>query len=86
MERIEIPFDLLTADALKGLIEEFVSREGTDYGQGEFSLEAKAASVRRQLEAGAAVIVYDPADESCNIVLRDEIRARQPSLSFPKTP
>lgn len=76
METIEIPFDLLTADALKGLIEEFVSREGTDYGQGEFTLEAKAASVKRQLEAGVAVIVYDPADESCNIVLKDEMRAR----------
>lgn len=75
MERIEIPFDLLTRDALRGLIEEFVSREGTDYGQGEYSLQAKSASVRRQLEAGKAVIVYDPATESCNIVLKDELRA-----------
>lgn len=74
-EKIEIPFHLLTADALKGLIEEFVSREGTDYGQGEYTLEAKAASVRKQLENGRAVIVYDPAAEGCNIVLREELRS-----------
>ncbi len=76
MENIEIPFELLTEDALRGLIEEFVSREGTDYGQGEYSLEAKAAAVRRQLEAGRAVIVYDPETESCNIVLKDELSTR----------
>ena len=73
MERIEIPFDLLTDDALKGLIEEFVSREGTDYGQGEYTIDAKAASVRKQLKAGGAVIVYDPATEGCNIVLKEEL-------------
>lgn len=73
MERIEIPFHLLTEDALKGLIEEFVSREGTDYGQSDHTLEAKAASVRKQLAAGGAVIVYDPVTEGCNIVLKEEL-------------
>lgn len=73
MERIEVPFALLTEDALKGLIEEFVSREGTDYGQSEHTLEAKAASVRKQLAAGKAVIVYDPATEGCNIMLKEEL-------------
>ncbi|CAG1064633.1 hypothetical protein BAC1_00195 [uncultured bacterium] len=74
-ERIEIPFHLLTADALKGLIEEFVSREGTDYGQGEYTFEGKAASVKKQLESGRAVILYDPVTEGCNIVLREELRS-----------
>lgn len=73
MEHIEIPFHLLTDDALKGLIEEFVSREGTDYGQGVYSMEQKAASVRKQLETGKAVIVYDPVTEGCNIVLKEEL-------------
>jgi uncharacterized protein YheU (UPF0270 family) len=73
MERLEIPCNLLTEDALKGLIEEFVSREGTDYGQGVYTLEAKAASVRKQLAAGKAVIVYDPETECCNIVLKEEL-------------
>lgn len=73
MERVEIPFNLLTDDALKGLIEEFVSREGTDYGQSEHTLDAKSASVRKQLATGRAVIVYDPATECCNIVLKEEL-------------
>jgi len=74
MDAIEIPFGLLSGDALRGLIDEFVSREGTDYGQGEHTLDEKAASVRRQLENGRAVIVYDPATENCNIVLKEEIK------------
>lgn len=73
MERLEIPFNLLTDDALKGLVEEFVSREGTDYGQGDYTLEAKAASVKKQLATGKAVIVYDPDTECCNIVLKEEL-------------
>lgn len=73
MERLEIPVHLLTEDTLKALIEEFVSREGTDYGQSAYTIEAKAAMVRKQLEAGRAVIVYDPATEGCNIVLKEEL-------------
>lgn len=74
MDAIEIPFGLLSDDALRGLIEEFVSREGTDYGQRDHTLDEKAASVRRQLEDGRAVIVYDPATENCNIVLKENVR------------
>lgn len=74
MDAIEIPFGLLSNDALRGLVEEFVSREGTDYGQGDHTLDEKAASVRRQLEDGRAVIVYDPATEGCNIVLKENVK------------
>jgi len=51
-----------------------LSREGTDYGQGEYTLERKAASVRAQLENGRAVIVYDQATGGCNIMLREEMK------------
>jgi uncharacterized protein len=74
-ESVEIPFRLLSEEALKGLIEEFVSREGTDYGQGEYTLGQKAASIRRQLETGRAVIVYDPITEGCNIALKEDIKS-----------
>lgn len=72
-EYLEIPVHLLTDEALNGLIEEFVSREGTDYGQSEYSLGQKAASVRRQLETGRAVVVYDPTTEGCNIILKEDL-------------
>jgi len=68
---VVIPFQRLSAEALTGLIEAYVSREGTDYGHGAApSLSRKVAQVRRQLEEGTAVIVFDPALQNCNIIPR----------------
>ena len=64
----EIPIQSLSEDALAGVIEAFVLREGTDYGHGEYSLARKCAAVRRQLEHGEARLVYDEATRSPNIV------------------
>jgi uncharacterized protein YheU (UPF0270 family) len=58
----------LSEGALNGLIEEFVSREGTDYGFQEKSFESKVRDVRRQLECGEARIVFDLVEETANIV------------------
>jgi uncharacterized protein YheU (UPF0270 family) len=66
---IVIPVDSLSADALRGLIESFVLREGTDYGEVERSHEQKITDVRRQLERGEARIEFDPKTESVNLVL-----------------
>ena len=65
-----VPVDYrdLSPQALRGLIEEFVSREGTDYGLEERSFEAKVRDVERQLESGEARIVFDLLQESANIV------------------
>ncbi|MBX7191175.1 MAG: YheU family protein [Sandaracinaceae bacterium] len=71
-EPIEIPFDRLSAAAQRGVIEEFVTREGTDYGHVEVSLEDKAASVRRQIERGEVVLLFDPKSERVNLVTRRE--------------
>jgi uncharacterized protein YheU (UPF0270 family) len=57
-----IPHRMLSPDALRGVIEAFVTREGTDYGVQEVSLETKVLQVQQQLEAGTAVIVYDGVD------------------------
>jgi uncharacterized protein YheU (UPF0270 family) len=53
---------------LRGVIESFVLREGTDYGEQEFSLEQKVAHVLRQLQRGEARVIFDPASESIDIV------------------
>jgi hypothetical protein len=63
-----IPSDRLSPEALQGLIEEFITREGTDYGMREVALESKVSSVRRQLAAGFAVIVFNPETETTTIV------------------
>lgn len=67
-----IPHAQLSADALNGLIEEFVSRDGTDYGIDEISLAEKTRQVLRQLDQGKIVIVFDAATESCNIVRKED--------------
>ena len=68
LEPVEVPYTALSAEALRGLVEEFVTRDGTDYGVRERSLEEKARDVMRQLERGEVKIVFDPASRSANIV------------------
>ncbi|HWW29311.1 MAG TPA: YheU family protein [Steroidobacteraceae bacterium] len=63
-----VPYTELSADLLHAVIESFVLREGTDYGEKEFSLEDKVARVVTQLKKGEAKIVFDPESESITIV------------------
>ncbi len=65
---VEVPHTALSAETLTGVIEEFVTRAGTDYGTHERTLEEKMADVRRQLERGEAVIVFDPESGTTSIV------------------
>lgn len=67
-----IPYQQLSHEALKGLMEEFITREGTDYGHEAPSLAEKVAQVERQLAAGDVVIVFDPASESVSLVTRHQ--------------
>jgi uncharacterized protein YheU (UPF0270 family) len=65
---IEVAYTDLSPDVLRGVLESFVLREGTDYGEREYSLDEKVAHVLRQLERGEARIVFDPNTESVQIV------------------
>lgn len=65
---MDIPWQRLSPDTLDGLVEEFVSREGTEYGAREYTLEEKVEQVKRQLKEGRARIVYDPEAGTCHIV------------------
>lgn len=62
-----IPHQRLSPDALRGVIEAFVTREGTDYGLQDIPLATKVGQVQHHLDAGTAVIVYDEATDSCTI-------------------
>ncbi len=66
-EPVLIPHGELSAEALHGVIESFVLREGTDYGEREYSLEQKVAQVRTQLERGQARILFDPESNTVTI-------------------
>lgn len=64
----------LSPDTLLGLVEEFVTRDGTDYGAVERGVEEKIAQVVAQLAAGEARIVFDPETETTNIVVARDLR------------
>lgn len=70
-----IPWQSLETETLNNLIEYFVLREGTDYGEQERSLADKVAAVRRQLESGEAVIVFSELHETVSILPRHELNA-----------
>lgn len=68
---IVVPIEKVSDEALEGLINEFILREGTDYGPREFTLEAKHQQLRKQLASGKIVIVFDPEEESASIVQKE---------------
>ena len=72
---MEIPHTALARETLRNLVEEFITREGTDYGQHSYSLADKVEQVLRQIKVGRAVILYDPQNFSCHIELRDRMQA-----------
>jgi uncharacterized protein YheU (UPF0270 family) len=63
-----IPHRELSPDTLVALLEEFVTREGTEYGEYAVTTASKVEEVRRQLESGRACIVYDPEQTSLSVV------------------
>jgi uncharacterized protein YheU (UPF0270 family) len=67
-ETIEVPHTLLRPATLRTVIEEFVTRDTTDYGERERSLEEKVEDVMRQLRRGEAKVVFDPATGTVNVV------------------
>lgn len=70
-EPVEIPPGMLSAEALRGVAEAFVLREGTDYGAREYSHEEKVGQVLAAIERDEALIFFDPATDSVTLRLRD---------------
>jgi uncharacterized protein len=65
---VVVPYTELAAELLHAVVESYVLREGTDYGEKEFSLEDKVAHVISRLKRGEARIVFDPDTETVSIV------------------
>ena len=70
---VKIPLGELSSEALEGVIEEFVMREGTDYGHRDYTLDEKRTRVLRALETGAAVITFEPDSGSTSIVMSEDL-------------
>ncbi|WP_371187097.1 YheU family protein [Thalassotalea maritima] len=70
-----IPISAISVEALDNIIESFVLREGTDYGDQEISLVAKKQQILQQLQQGELVLVYSELYETVNIMLRQQFDA-----------
>ena len=70
---IIIPYQQLSRQALQGLLEEYASRDGTEYGWQEIPLATKVAQLTAQLADGSVCIVYDEQTDSCNLMLAADI-------------
>ena len=68
-----VPHDQLRPDTLEAVIEEFVTRDGAVHGHTQIPVHEQIDAVKRQLQSGKAVIVFDAEAETCTIVLRDEL-------------
>jgi len=63
----------MEADILRAMLEDFASRDGTDYGLHELSLEEKVANLQAQLQAGDLAVVYDLASEEWDLLDRKKL-------------
>lgn len=67
-----IPFEHLAPETLTGLIEDFVTRDGTDNGD-ETPLDTRIERVRRALDKKQAVILFDVESQQCQLCLRRDV-------------
>jgi uncharacterized protein YheU (UPF0270 family) len=79
---LPIPPEALSPEVLTALIEEFVTRHGTDLAEAD----AKIASVRRQLRSGQIIIAWDEKSQSANIVAKDAKEEPAPPPLPPQPP
>lgn len=77
---IEIPFQRLGDDILQAIIEEFILREGTDYGAREAEFASKVAQVHKQLASGEILITFDPKTENCTLLTRQQFQRNKRTL------
>tara|TARA_B100000427_G_scaffold226531_1_gene190099 strand:- start:1080 stop:1286 length:207 start_codon:yes stop_codon:yes gene_type:complete len=68
---MEIPHSQVPEQTLLAIIEEFISREGTDYGHREYTLDEKVEKVKSQLLNGEIKLLFDSETSSCNLVKVD---------------
>jgi len=69
-EGVEVPYERLEPETLQNLIQEFVTRDGNDWGDAVGALENKVGQVMRQLQNRQAKVVYDLKSQTANIVRR----------------
>ena len=71
---MRVPPHAIPAETLQNLIEEFVTRDGTDYGEREISLSERVTQVERLLAQGEMAIWFDEATETVSLLTRRQMQ------------
>ena len=71
---VAVPLEKLDETVLGSLLEEYASRDGTDYGAREVTLAEKVERLRQQLQSGELSLIYDLDSEEWDLVMRDRLR------------
>ncbi len=66
-----IPLEQLPELTLTAIIEEFIFREGTEYGATDISKEDKVKEIKQQLQQGSALLVYSELHQNVNIIPKE---------------
>ena len=67
-EPVEVPYKRLKKDVLDSLIEEFICREATDYGEEELLFEEKKKRLLKALQEKKVKIYFEAKNETINFV------------------
>jgi len=73
-KHVAISHDDLDPATLQRVIEDLVTRDGTDYGAVEKSLEQKAAALMRELKRGDAKLVFDAETETIGLMTAADLK------------
>jgi len=66
---VDVPYERLDPETLRNVIEEFVTRDGADWGDAGGTLEEKVGQVMQQLRSRKIKIVFELNSETANIVV-----------------
>jgi uncharacterized protein YheU (UPF0270 family) len=76
-EMVRVPLERVDAGVLNSMLEDYASRDGTDYGARELELAEKVANLQAQLRSGSLAIVYDLASEQWDLLPQEQLEQWQ---------
>ena len=69
-----VPIEQLNSDILRNIAEDFITRDGTDYGEVELTLDEKVECLLVQVKQGDVLISFDEEAESITLIEANEAR------------
>ncbi len=73
-KKVEVPYDQIEPEILRVMIEEYITRDGTFYGEVEMAMQDKVDMVINQLKSGESAITWDLYLQTGTIILRKDTK------------